>query len=87
VAPFDLIEAEDMTRELRASAVFKAFRGEPPADVAAVCRCLIALGDIGLNHPRVSEIDINPLKIDPSGRVKAVDALIVLKGDEDAGID
>jgi acetate---CoA ligase (ADP-forming) subunit beta len=79
VAPFDAVEAEDMTRELRAKAVFEPFRGEPATDLAAVCRCLTALGEIGLAHSEIFEIDINPLKIDSSGKVKAVDALIVIK--------
>lgn len=38
----------------------------------------MALGDIGLNHPEISEIDINPLIIDRKGHVTAVDALVVL---------
>ncbi len=80
VAPFDSVEAEDMTQELRSRKVFEAFRGEPAADLAAVCRCLTALGEIGLAHSEIAEIDINPLKIDRWGGIKAVDALIVLKG-------
>ena len=37
----------------------------------------MALGDIGLAHPEIAEIDINPLKIDSMGQVIAVDALVV----------
>ena len=40
----------------------------------------MALGAIGLAHPEIAEIDINPVKIDPAGRIKAVDALIVING-------
>ncbi len=82
VAPFDRIEAEDMTQELRSKKVFEPFRGEPAADLTAVCRCLTALGEIGLAHPEIFEIDINPLKIDRLGKIQAVDALIVLKGEK-----
>jgi succinyl-CoA synthetase beta subunit len=77
VAPFDLTEARDMTRELRSKAILNGFRGELTVDLETVCRCLVTLGDIGLSHPQISEIDINPLKVDPSGRVKVVDALVV----------
>jgi succinyl-CoA synthetase beta subunit len=78
VAPFDRVEAEDMVSELKSRAMLNAFRGELPADVETICRCLIALGKIGLENQNVSEIDINPLKIGKDGRVKAVDALIIL---------
>jgi acetyltransferase len=43
---------------------------EPLADV------LVALGRIALDHPRVEEIDVNPLVLGPEGPV-AVDALVV----------
>ncbi|MDA3896294.1 MAG: acetate--CoA ligase family protein [Desulfobacteraceae bacterium] len=78
VAPFDRVEAEDMVSELKSRAMLNAFRGELPADVETICRCLIALGKIGLENPNVSEIDINPLKIGKDGRVRALDALIIL---------
>jgi len=81
VAPFDRVEAEDMVSELKSKAMLNEFRGELPVDINTICRCLMALGKIGLDHPDISEIDINPLKIDPEGRVKAVDALVVFNPD------
>ncbi len=77
VAPFDRVEAEDMLQELKSKAMLEEFRGERPADIKTICQCLISIGQIGLDHPDISEIDINPLKIDPAGRVMAVDALVV----------
>ena len=77
VAPFDRTEAEDMIRELKSFAMLEAFRGESPADMETICRCLMAVGKIGLEMPEISEIDINPLKILPTGDVKAADALVV----------
>lgn len=77
VAPFDQVEAEDMIRELKSRAMLDEFRGELPADMKAICQCLISLGKIGLENPDISEIDINPLKIAKDGQVKAVDALII----------
>lgn len=84
VAPFDLIEARDMMRELRSQAMLNGFRGQLPVDRETICRCLVALGEIGLAHPEISEIDINPLKVNPDGRVKAVDALVVFSEDHHA---
>jgi acetate---CoA ligase (ADP-forming) subunit beta len=78
VAPFDRIEALDMMAELRSHAIFDNFRGQAPADREAICRSLIALGQIGLDHAAIAEIDINPMIIDADGRSVAVDALVVL---------
>ncbi len=77
VAPFDRVEAEDMVSELKSKAMLNAFRGERPADIKTICQCLISLGKIGLDNPDIFEIDVNPLKIDNDGRVKAVDALVI----------
>ena len=77
-APIDEIEAMDMIGELKSRAMLDAFRGQQPADLAAICRTLIAVGRIGLEMPAVAEIDINPLIITPEGVVVAVDALVVL---------
>ena len=79
IAPFDETEALDMTVQLRAEKIFQAFRGEAPADKDSLCRCLTALGRLGLEQPAVSEIDINPVIIKPDGGITAVDALVVLK--------
>ncbi len=78
VAPFDRREAVDMTRELKAAAMLGPFRGQARADMDTLCNCLMALAAIALDHPEISEIDINPLIIDPQGKVTAVDALVVL---------
>jgi len=79
MAPFGMIEAKDMTEELRFKAILGAFRGQKPADMDILCRTLIAVGKIGLELETVSELDINPMIITPEGRVVAVDALVVLR--------
>ncbi len=79
MAPLDAWEAADMCEQLRAKKLLKSFRGEAPVDKDALYQCLIQVGQIGLDFPALAEIDINPLIITASGRVVAVDALIVLK--------
>jgi len=83
VAPFEIAEAEDMLAELRSNKILDAFRGQKPADRHTLYRILAAVGEIGLVHPAVSEIDINPLIITPAGRIVAVDALFVLDSGSD----
>ncbi len=79
MAPIDAIEAADMTDQLRSKKMLEAFRGQAPVDREALYNCLIAAGQIGLDHETVQEIDINPLLISPEGKITAVDALIVLR--------
>jgi hypothetical protein len=45
---------------------------------------LVALGRLGADRPDVLEVDLNPVIATPAGAV-AVDALVVLEGDADAG--
>jgi len=80
VAPFDLPEAGDMMEELRSKDLLGAFRGQAPADIEALCRALTAVGQLGMELEAVTELDANPVIIDPQGRVVAVDALVVLGG-------
>jgi len=47
-------------------------------DREAIAQILITLGEMGLNQPRIGEIDINPLIIGPQGAV-TVDATIILR--------
>ncbi len=79
MAPFGMIEAKDMAEELRFKAILGAFRGQNPVDMKMLCQTLIAVGQIGLELEKVSELDINPMIITPEGQVVAVDALVVLK--------
>lgn len=80
IAPFNETEAKDMAADLRSSEIFKAFRGEAAADMDKLAQSLCALGHIGMEQENIAEIDINPMIITPDGGLKAVDALVVLKG-------
>ena len=78
VAPLEAVDAREMMEQIKAKALLDAFRGQAPADREAISRSLLALGRIGLENEAVAEIDINPMIINPQGRVVAVDALVVL---------
>ncbi len=79
VAPFDHNEALDMLQELRSKAILGPFRGQAGVQPDELARILTAVGEIGLGYAAVQELDINPLIIDPKGRITAVDALVILK--------
>jgi succinyl-CoA synthetase beta subunit len=81
MAPLDMIEAKDMTEELRFKTILGTLRGQKPVDMEVLCRTLTAVGQVGLELEAVSELDINPMIITPEGRLVAVDALVVLGRD------
>jgi acyl-CoA synthetase (NDP forming) len=73
-------DAEALVVETAAAAKLLAgFRGQPPADVEALHRCLYALADYAwADRAAVAEIDLNPIKVLPRGQgCVVVDALIV----------
>jgi acetate---CoA ligase (ADP-forming) subunit beta len=80
LAPLSAWDAREMMLEIRARKIIEPFRGEAAVDQTVLAQILVALGEIGLKHEEVSEVDINPLKIRPDGTPVAVDALVVLKG-------
>ena len=75
-----------MTTEIQGSKILEGIRGLEPVRIDQLCHCLQQLGQIGLDHPAVREIDINPLII-RNGDPVAVDALIVLQEPQPAAPD
>jgi acyl-CoA synthetase (NDP forming) len=77
VAPLEERDALEMTREIRAHKILQEVRGLPAADMDQLTRILIRVGEIGMEHESIREIDINPLIL-AGGKPVAVDALIIL---------
>jgi acetate---CoA ligase (ADP-forming) len=70
-------DAEAMVAETRMATLLAGFRGRPPGDLAALCRCLEALADFAwAERDDLAEIDVNPIVVREDGCV-VVDALIV----------
>jgi acetyl-CoA synthetase (ADP-forming) len=78
VAPLTAPDALEMLQEIRAAKLLGPFRGQASANREALAGILVALGGIGLRHPEIREIDLNPVKIRPDGEPVAVDALVAL---------
>jgi len=80
IAPIGRNEARRMIAGIRGSAIFKGFRGKPPADTDALERALVSLSDMVMNHPEISELDINPLMVYEKGKGTVVaDCRIILE--------
>jgi acetyl-CoA synthetase (ADP-forming) len=77
VAPIEMRDALDMMQEIKGKKILDAVRGMPAADLDALGKILIAVGNIGMENDAIKEIDINPLILKGAMPV-AVDALVVL---------
>ena len=78
VAPVSHAEALELLLSIRAARLLSEFRGWPAADLDALARVVEAVSQLGLDHPQVAEVDVNPLLLD-GGRPVAADALVVLQ--------
>jgi acetyltransferase len=79
IAPFGRRHASRMIEEIRAAALLRGVRGEPPSDVAAIAECLLRVSQMVTDFPEIVELDINPLKVgEPGAGAVAVDARITI---------
>jgi len=77
VAPLTEFDAMQMMDEIKARKILDEFRGKPAVNRSVLAKALIAVGQIGLEHDEVKELDINPLII-AGDKPVAVDALVIL---------
>ena len=83
LAPILRNEAHRMVKSIKGYKLLKEFRGNPATDIEAIERCLVSLSEMVMNHPEISEMDINPLRVFPAGEgVAAVDCRMILKKPE-----
>jgi acetyltransferase len=80
LAPIRESVADEMIQDIRSLKLLLGVRGEPPSDLAAVAECLLRLSQFVTDHPRIQELDINPLLVYPRGKGAVVaDARIILE--------
>jgi acyl-CoA synthetase (NDP forming) len=77
--PLDNEAAVALVHRLKASALFGAYRGMPPADTEALADLIVKLSEFASNHADdIAEVDLNPVIVLARGEGVAVaDALIV----------
>ncbi len=79
LAPIRENVAGEMIRSIRSHRLLEGVRGEPPSDQPALGECLMRLSQLVTDHPRIKELDINPLIVYPQGNGAMVaDARIIL---------
>ncbi|MGI5939083.1 MAG: acetate--CoA ligase family protein [Thermoleophilia bacterium] len=77
VAPLSDLDAAELPGLIKAKRLLEAFRGYPPVDQTALSTILQTVSRMAIEHPEISEIDMNPLLIDGDQPV-AADALVIL---------
>lgn len=77
LAPLTDSGAARMIREIRSFPLLTGGRGRPAADVAAIERLLIAVSQMSVDLPEISEMDLNPVFVYPQGEgIKVADIRI-----------
>lgn len=75
LTPLTDLDASRMLRELRTFPLLDGYRGATPCDVESVEQVLLRVSRLAQDHPRLAEIDINPLTVTSDGAV-VVDARV-----------
>ena len=79
--PLNSTLARRMMEQTRIFTALKGVRGRPPVDLVALEALMVRFSELVTEHPRIKEIDINPLLASPE-RLLALDARVVLHGRE-----
>ena len=77
IVPLESRDARQMIRDIQGFPVLEGFRGQEPADLAALEDMLMRLSAFVEGHPEIQELDLNPIFAYKDGAL-AVDARIVL---------
>lgn len=76
LAPLDEATAIEMLRRLRCQALLDGWRGAPAVDLAALAGIIVAVGDLAVARPDLTEVELNPVRVGPTGAI-AVDVLVL----------
>jgi acetate---CoA ligase (ADP-forming) len=74
-AAIDRDGVTDELQKLKGAALLRGGRGTPAADLEAIADCVLRLGALIRGDARVTEIEINPLRVYPKGAL-ALDVLM-----------
>ena len=78
--PIDEHEAREMVLSLKSAKLLQGFRGAPPADMQALARAIVAIGDAAAAlGPDLAALEVNPLRV-AGGEIEALDALAIWSG-------
>jgi acetyltransferase len=76
--PLNRLLARHLIENTRVHTLLKGYRNRPPADLLLLEELLIRLSQLVTDFPEITELDINPLILDPSG-AWAVDCRVLVQ--------
>ena len=79
LGPLRDTDAHEMIREVKTYRLLEGVRGEPARDLKALVDALLRVSQLSQRHPRITELDINPLLALERGAI-AVDARVQVTG-------
>jgi acetyltransferase len=79
VAPLSPSDAKAMIEMTKAGRLLRGYRGAPRYDLESVVDAIGRLSQLALDHPAISEVEVNPLLVLPKGKgAKVLDARMIL---------
>jgi acetyltransferase len=80
LAPMWKVTAEEMVRSIKSFKKLDGFRGTPKRDIAAIIDVILRTSAMVVNHPEITEFDINPLIVHAEGKGASVaDSRVMLR--------
>jgi len=67
LAPLSRPEARTLMRGITGFPILEGVRGELPADLEAIEEMLLRVSRLVADHPRITELDLNPVLVTPKG--------------------
>jgi acyl-CoA synthetase (NDP forming) len=80
LSPLHDVDAEEMIREVKLFQLLEGVRGQAPRDLRALEQAVLRISQLAQRHPRIEEMDINPLISLQKGAV-AIDARVQVSAD------
>lgn len=78
VAPITEYDAQEMIGEIKGYPILTGIRGQEPSDIDALIQILLQVSKLVMDHPEISQLDLNPIFSYSKG-AKCVDARIILE--------
>ena len=77
--PLTDIDSQEIIRSVKAFELLKGWRGSPPSDISSVENLLCRISALIEDHPRIAELDLNPVIVQEEGQgCQVVDARILI---------
>jgi acetyltransferase len=78
VWPIDRTDVMEMIEELAAAPILEGARGTEACDLGALADIVLRVGTLIAEHPRVQEVDLNPVRVYSKGAL-ALDSRVILE--------